>query len=54
MRGDTSPPGTNAGTNALDALHVAARAALEAGDLDLATELLALLRARGAHLRRVV
>lgn len=48
------PAGTNPGTNATDALRAALDAALAGGDLDLATELLALLRARGAHLRRVV
>ncbi len=53
-RGDTSPAGTNAGTNPTDALRAALDAALAGGDLDLAAELLALLRARGAHLRRVV
>ena len=36
-----------------DALRAALDAALAAGDLDLAAELLTLLRARGAHLRRV-
>lgn len=36
-----------------DALRAAARVALDAGDDDLAAELLALLRTRGAHLRRV-
>lgn len=43
---------TTAGTTG--ALRAALDAALAGGDLDLASELLALLRARGAHLRRVV
>lgn len=52
--GDASGPAVQSqGQTPHDALRAAARAALDAGDDDLAAELLALLRARGAHLQRV-